>query len=216
MTTFLEAMATARINLETPLIENDTAHFESFGRFIVAYANTEAAVHMLARRLSGLDDAKARAIFSGMRISDVLNTIRVMVRADKLDTSTTDEIAVCFSQLNVITEKRNNMIHRGLTVSDRGQIQVTNISSAKSLRNFQFETFSLLDIESMRADCMALKIRLSLIADDNPENEFPMTENVRALVFEPWRYTPAKRGPQSKQPRKAQKLPQRQPRSSQT
>jgi len=52
-----------------PPIESDTSHYEAVGRFVTTFATAEAAVHMLARKLSGLSDAKARIIFGGMRLT---------------------------------------------------------------------------------------------------------------------------------------------------
>lgn len=211
MTTFLEAVAQGRLNLETPLVENDSPHFEALGRFIVAYANAETAVHLLARRLSGLSDTKARAVFGGMRLTDVIDRLRAIARADKLDRTVLDEMEACLSQLNVIADKRHNMVHRNVTVSDHGQIQVTNLTTAKSLRNFQFEAFSLVDIERLRADCLAIHIRLLLIENDSPEDELPMSEDVRTEVYAPWRYIPVEPAPQNKRRHKARISPRNRP-----
>lgn len=71
-----------------PPIESDTPHFEAVGRFITSYAAAEGAVHMLARRLSGLSDEKARIIFGDMRLGDLSKRIRQMMRLDKLDSKT--------------------------------------------------------------------------------------------------------------------------------
>ena len=47
--------------LPSPIAGDDDAHFAALGRFVVQYASAEAMVHMLARKLSGMSDEKARA-----------------------------------------------------------------------------------------------------------------------------------------------------------
>ncbi|HEX7563032.1 MAG TPA: hypothetical protein VF396_07220, partial [Bradyrhizobium sp.] len=59
-----------------PEIKPDTPHYEALGRFVTTFATAEAAVHLLARHLSGLSDEKARIIFGGMRLPDISDIIR--------------------------------------------------------------------------------------------------------------------------------------------
>ena len=60
--------------------ESEPGYFAELGRMIAAYARAEAGVHYLARHLSGLPDAKARAIFGRMRLPDLTDLIRQMMR----------------------------------------------------------------------------------------------------------------------------------------
>ena len=46
---------------------SDKTHYEALGRFVASFANVEGIVHVLARKVSGLSDEKARILFGGMR-----------------------------------------------------------------------------------------------------------------------------------------------------
>jgi hypothetical protein len=65
-----------------PEISSDTPHYEAVGRFVTSYANAESAVHLLARQLSGMSDEKARIVFGGMRLADLIDIIRHFMRID--------------------------------------------------------------------------------------------------------------------------------------
>ena len=56
--------------------ESEPGYFAELGRMIAAYARAEAGVHVLARHLSRVPDAKARAIFGRMRLPDLIEVIR--------------------------------------------------------------------------------------------------------------------------------------------
>jgi hypothetical protein len=68
--------------LDTPPIKEDTPQYEALVRFITSYVNAEAALHMLARKLSGMSDEKARAIFGSMRLSDIIRVCSLMPGLD--------------------------------------------------------------------------------------------------------------------------------------
>jgi hypothetical protein len=44
---------------------NDKTHYEALGRFLASFANAEGVLHVIARKLSGLSDEKARILFGG-------------------------------------------------------------------------------------------------------------------------------------------------------
>jgi hypothetical protein len=79
--------------------ESEPGYFAELGRMIAAYANAEAGVHVLARYLSGMPDAKARAIFGRMRLPDLIELIRQMMRVDEKPDGVNQEIDTCLIQL---------------------------------------------------------------------------------------------------------------------
>jgi len=62
--------------------ESEPGHFSELGRMVTTYARAEAAVHLLAGRVSGFPDAEVRARFSGMRLSDLTKRVRQMMRTN--------------------------------------------------------------------------------------------------------------------------------------
>ena len=79
--------------------ESEPGYFAELGRMITAYASAEAGVHFLARYLSGLPDAKARAIFGRMHLPDLTELIRQMMRVDEKPDDVYQEVDACLIQL---------------------------------------------------------------------------------------------------------------------
>jgi hypothetical protein len=85
---------------------NDAQYFEAIGRFIVEYAAAEGAMHLIARKYSGMGADKARIVFSGMRLGDIAERIRGILRTDKIEESIQQEIDACITQLDLISSER--------------------------------------------------------------------------------------------------------------
>lgn len=171
--------------------KEDAAHYEAVGRFVTAYANAEASVHMLARRLSGLSDEKARIVFGGMRLPDISGRVREMMKLDTADAASYSEVDACLLQLSVIAERRHKLVHRSTTYF-QGLLLVTNALTVKSTAHTESETYEIRDLEDMQFDCMSIYLRLTRIS--NPEALLALD----AIEKQPWRYMPASR-PQTKQ-----------------
>ena len=103
--TLAKAFATATLS------QRDATYFAALGRMIAAYARAEASVHVLARHLSGLPEAKARAVFSGIRLPDLTDRIRQMMRIDKIPDGTYQDVDACFVQLHTIAIQRGKLVH---------------------------------------------------------------------------------------------------------
>src|SRR4051812_15828423 len=96
---------------DTPLA-TEAEYFESFGRFIAAYALAEAGLHEVARLLSKLSEGKARVIFANMRLGDLTDRIRGMLRSELAEGDSFKEFDTCLVQLAAISDNRNKLIHR--------------------------------------------------------------------------------------------------------
>jgi len=200
-----------------PPQESEGAYFEAFGRFIAAYAAAESSVHQVARFLTGLSDDKARVMLAGMRLGDLSERIRGLLRSDNGDTERGADIEACLVQIDNIQTARNKLIHRSITFIE-GRFQVTNIHTAKRGDQAQTETISKAELENMQGDCNMIFLRLL-------ERISPMTmpvdlpegfANWKAFLQKPWRYTPAPPAPQKKSPPQAPPAPQPPPDASQT
>jgi hypothetical protein len=176
----------------------DAEHFEAVGRFITTYAAAEAAVHMVARKLSGLSDEKARAIFAGMRLNDLTDRIRAIMRAD--NAGTYPEIDACLVQLGHIAKRRHNLVHRTTNYID-GKLISTNVLSAKSAVNPEIEPFTKEDLTALDGDCSVIYLRLERIS--NPTARRNTDPDFNAFLDGPWRYTPPPPKPPNPRPPKA-------------
>ena len=54
----------------------DAPYFAALGQFIAAYAEAEAGIHLVIRSLSGMGEEKAREVFGGQRVVDMVKCIQ--------------------------------------------------------------------------------------------------------------------------------------------
>ena len=192
-----------KISVTTPG-EHEADYYESLGRFITAYASAEAAVHELTRWVSKLSEAKARGIFAGMRLGDLTDRIRAMLRTDKADPALYAEIDTCLIQLDLIGDERNKLVHRSVSFVD-GKLSVTNAYTAKTKDGIEFHTFSRTDLDNMKWDCDCIFWRLIKIVHPFFGS---IPDAMVEFVMRSWRYKPA----QPKTPKKPrQKGPAKRP-----
>jgi hypothetical protein len=188
----------------TPAEDTEAEYFESLGRFIASYATAEAAVHDLTRSLSKLSETKARVIFAGLRLGDLTDRIRAMLRVDNADANTISEINACLDQLDVIAGVRNKLVHRSVSYHD-GKLMVSNASTAKTREGVELDQFVRKDLNDMASDCRRIFLRLLNVA--HPDLE--MMEGLRRfylIVSQPWSYKPAQPAPRKKSHQKARRL----------
>jgi hypothetical protein len=202
--------AAQALGLITPP-SNDKTHYEALGRFLSSFASAEGAVLLVARKLTGLSDEKARIIFAGFRLSDLLERIRGLIQLEKNNKSedeTLSDIEECIEQLLHISTRRHNLVHRGVTYF-AGALISGNALIAKTLASIETESIPEKTLIDMHLDCGAIFMRLSYISDLRTVDESWR----RALRLRPWRYEPPPKSKKSR-PRGGSQLPVGQPRSS--
>jgi hypothetical protein len=180
--------------------------FAAFGKFIANYASAEHSVHTVARRLSRLTDAKARIIFGGMRLGDLSERIRGLLRVTKASDKKCSEIDACLIQLDLIAVQRNKLVHRWVHYFD-GQILASNAAIAKVVTSFETEFFKIANFEAMQGDCLAISFRLMHAGTK-------ANSSTMAWARSPWRYKPAPPDTGKKQRQKAPVSPKPRPPSS--
>ena len=183
--------------LEEPRKEVD--FFAALGEFIVSYALAEAAVHVLVRALSGMEEDRARAVFSGMRLGDLTGRARQMMRLGieptifqerkegKWTQDDYDFMDACFAQLDKISAVRGELVHRTVTFTENN-FKVSNLFTAKSVLHTQTRYVSFDDLEAMDRDCLKIFVRLHWLAQRETLVDGVNAEAQKALD-EPWRYT---------------------------
>jgi hypothetical protein len=186
---------------------NEEECFAALGKFIASYASAEHSVHTVARRLSRLTDAKARIIFGGMRLGDLTERIRGLLRATKASDKKYNEIDACLIQLDLIADQRNKLVHRWVHYFD-GQILASNAGTAKVVSSTETTFFKIGDFSDMEGDCIAISYRLMHVG----------TKKLNPATMKwarwPWRYKPAPPGTGPKPPHKAHQSPKPRPPSS--
>jgi hypothetical protein len=183
--------------------------FAAFGRFIAAYALAEGGLHIAVRFFSGMPEPKARIVFAGMRLSDVIERLRSFVK----DTPNADTINLIIEHINLIGGARDQFVHRLIEYDHGKGLKITNGLICKSVENTDPRTFTLPELEAMELDCRVIFVRLAIICE-HPE---PTTTDVSFVeLYAPWRYKPAVPDNHKKKPREVPKESRRQRRASRT
>ena len=192
--------------------KEDDPYFAALGRFIVSYATAEHQIHGLARRLIRIADEKGRIVFSGMRLGDLAERVRGLLKVTKASEKLFKDVDSCVTQLDVISTQRNKLVHRFVFYMSGKGIFVTNFPVAKSTAAAEHETFTLTDLQNMTMDCSCVTFRLMHVRAPKPK-----TAQDRATLRwsrRPWRYKPPQPVQKPKQRPSALQSPKRQPPAS--
>jgi hypothetical protein len=194
-----------------PTIKEDDPYFAALGRFIVRYAAAEHQVHGLAIRLARVTEAKGRIIFSGMRLGDLAERVRGLLRATKASEKLYNEVDACITRLDIIGTQRNKLVHR-FAMYHSGAIFVTNLPIAKSEAAIEGESFTLADLLNMTRDCLCITLRLLYVKAKKPTTK----EDRETLRWSrgPWRYKPPPPAQKRKPRPSTPQSPKRQPPAS--
>lgn len=187
-------------------IPTDSQHFEAVGRFVTRYALAEAAVHMLARKVLGVSDEKGRVIFANMRLGDIVDRVRAIMRADKSPYYA--EVDDCLIHLDKIAKRRHNLVHRTTSFTD-GKLIVTNVFVSKTKDIFEVEPFTYNELSDLIGDCAKIYLQLNRIR--KPESADP---RLNEFLASSWRYKPPQPKPRNSKRRGNRGLKKHQPRSS--
>jgi hypothetical protein len=172
---------------------NETQYFSALGKFVAEYALTESTIHQLARRFSGLSDAKARIIFGKMRIGDIIDCVKQMMQVDEIDTKIHKLVSDCLLHFKDLSKTRGRLVHRstyyepqGLFGIGGGHLRVSNFAIVKDISQTEEEVFTLKDLEDMMFDCTLILLRLESIR--NPDFLKNKTDEQKSFLQVPWRY----------------------------
>jgi hypothetical protein len=191
---------------------NDRTHYEAFGRFLSSFASAEGAIHIIARKLTGLSDDRARIIFAGFRLADLIERIRGLIKLERNEQSKDEaltDIEECIEQLSHISTRRHNLVHRGVTYF-AGTLISGNALIAKTLAAIEVEAISEEALIDMQLDCGAIFLRLTYAADLRSADQ----EWLNALRLRPWRYKPPPQNSKNPKRREGSQSQKLQPRAS--
>jgi hypothetical protein len=169
----------------TPPPPSEHEYYQRVGEFVVAYAQAECIIHELARKLSGLKEDKARAIFAGSRIGDLKTRILAMLRLGKRGKKIIDDVMACLHQFDVIGSQRDKLVHRYVNY-ESGSLKISNEMTAKSMLEYEQDLFGLNDLLCLQLDCLRLTIRLNHVA--NPRVRRYAARDFLINLHKPWFY----------------------------
>lgn len=163
----------------------EDAVYAAFGRFIAAYSLAEAAFFVVVRHFSGLPDIKSRPIFAGMKPIDLIPRIRGLISEENDLNSFNRNVA----QFNLITNERNQLIHREITFDALGNLVITNELSSKLTNSMTPRILSKDILGYMESDCKKIFGNLIILCDRTEELKHVPDVSLLSLGFS-WKYTP--------------------------
>jgi hypothetical protein len=119
-----------------PRPDDVSAYYETLGRFIQAFANTEGTISAALREFSKVTGPVARSIFSGTRADAAKQLITRILDAENYSQGIKNELKNVFDQLGLINSARNDIIHYGTQFEDADRFIVTNAARAHALAGF--------------------------------------------------------------------------------
>lgn len=176
--------------------KEEAVYYESFGRFISAYAHAEAGVHIAARQHSGLVEEKARVLFGGMSLSSLSEKLRKLTEV----TSHFDDVDQSLTQLDIIAKERDKLVHRLISYDAKEGFKVTDQLTVKSVGSADHRNFTLEELKAMEGDCYAIFYRLSLSSREAGVPKYLPPWISFLGMTAPWRYTPQSPKNRTRQP----------------
>lgn len=189
--------------------QTDKSHYEALGRFIAAFASAEGAVHLLVRKFSGLSDEKARILFGGMQLNDVIDRLRQFINLDDVSPETFSEIDDCLTQLRKVADRRHRLVHRGVVYKEKVFFS-SNFMTSRSIKNVETETYPENLLKNLTLDAGAIFLRLYAMVRPEKAN----TTVLAIAKSRSWQYRPEPPKPPGQKPRKARGSRLRRPRAS--
>lgn len=170
------------------------AYYETLGRFIQGFANTEGTINGALREFSKVTGPVARSIFSGTRAEAAKQLIIRILDAENYRQVIKDELKGVFDQLGLINAARNEIIHYGAQFEDADRFIVTNAARAHLPSRISTLVVSAEILEQMMDDLnkISLTIVVRVMDLSDPEAASRFAEALAPLLRRPWRYKPTK------------------------
>lgn len=165
--------------------------FGALGLMISNYAKVETVLQMYARKTLGIDDASARIVFSGLRVSDVTNRLNALLLVNSANPREVSEFGLLSEQLNKITKARHLLVHNGITFVGDQSILVHKKFVSKRRDSFEKQEFLLNELISMADDCAYICVRILKLLEPEFDSELSLSEAGKSFAAEalsPWRY----------------------------
>lgn len=163
------------------------SYFKHLGEFVHAFAQTEAAIHLVFHVFAKIDAETANIIKNEAAASNVSKMIKSLAVANDFEDGTIAEINTLFDQFATISEFRHRVLHRGAIPHENepDTFVSNNAPTARSITSFEVSTFRLADLTSAASDLRCIGLRLMAAA--TPETH-PLNPKIAPLALSPWRY----------------------------
>jgi hypothetical protein len=162
--------------------EPDPNYWQALGQFIEVFSTCEGVVFSVFTFYADLTIPVAKALFARTRMEAAIDHILRLVEAHSMVDERRAHLNKILSQLRLITEMRNRIIHYGSFVtSDKGRI-TTTARTAPTPEGAQEHRASVEVLRAMTTD--VIRIYNALLWDLNPNRPSISDPSLR----EPWQY----------------------------
>ena len=191
--------------------EDDIAEiqYKEIGRFVALYSQIETMVRSVYYRYCGVDDEVGRAITGGMRLIDIIASVKRVIIVKQFDQQMYDSIESIFRDLSELAKFRDKLVHRQWNVIG-DMSELSNVGTAKANHLIEVEKISPKEIMTWTLKIPRIIVPLSthlLTHEIWLANREAFQKIQPSLV--PWFETPGLPARSQPEPRQA---PQSQPR----
>lgn len=173
-------------------------HFQAIGEFITRYSALESLFIDVFINHSGLNHDMARAIVGGMRMKDVIERIKRVIKLRGLD----EKILLDFEQVETLIDPlstfRDNIVHRVWLQSAKGPV-IMNLAKARSMAAITQEPVSTEELQHQTWQVVAASIRVMphMLTD---AQWWALKDEHRNLMQAPWREKRPEQDPNRSEP----------------
>jgi len=177
-------------------------YYLSLGKFVHYYARVESVTHLAFPFLTGTPLEKAQIIKSGHQLGHVISLTKSLMPLSKTSKKVQQKLLRTFTQMELISQFRHNVLHRGAKLQPNGKLKSTNAATMKTFDNYEAYEFDLSVLDNATADLKKILTQLVALGLREPKNE-PLNPILadRAL-WPPWLYKPLKPSVPQKKPMK--------------
>jgi hypothetical protein len=105
-------------------------YVHALGEFVHCFSAVELAVHSCLYHHSKVSNEVRRAVFSGVRVKEGISFLRRLAEAGEINPEEWAKMKPLFNQLNILTDRRNGLLHYGADGVEEGTPFVSNMSRA--------------------------------------------------------------------------------------
>jgi hypothetical protein len=162
---------------------------QRLGQFVLEFADTERSIFMLLYTTVGLAPGPATTVFEGITLHDARKLIAKIIKLRSAIAGAPDYSLIkdALSQLDIISEARNDILHNGLMLWPETEPFMTNALRSAGQKRLKEYNVSSTDLINMIGDLE--KIRAHIVTQEFVTEGVPTPLKLfEAATRLPWRY----------------------------
>jgi hypothetical protein len=165
-------------------------YYEELGRFIDVFADVESNLQLALWKIAKLRSPIAQALLSNSRVAEASSQIKRLAHALGWSAKRRDRLTILFSQLGVITQTRNDMLHFGAIHRGDGVHEITNILYVYEPGRIRTTKISVEILQSMVSDLLIIASELSVMRKGRKSSATMRRAAAQMPPKRAWQYKP--------------------------